>query len=104
MSEENVAQPAPQVGQIIPDVVQDQVVYRPGTTIPDWQATDARAFTFPEGWQAGDKLTADEGTVADVLNSEVLAGRITREQAIQSAQASGLTTGPGGYMPPGGPA
>lgn len=103
MSEENVAQPAPQVGQTIPNAVEDTVYTNPDGT-PNWQETLAHAFVYREGWQAGDKLEADQGTVADVLNREVLEGRITPEQAIQSAQASGLTTGPGAYEPPAGPA
>jgi hypothetical protein len=39
--------------------------------------------------------------IADSLDEQIASGNLTMEQALRSAQASGLTTGPGGYEPKG---
>lgn len=74
----------PAIGEVIPQAVQDVQGEAP--------------FIYPYRWVYGDRMVAGMGTVEYTLKQQVIAGAITVEQALESAQNSGLTTGPGAFQ------
>src|ERR1035437_7488202 len=58
-----LAQPAPAVGQVIPPAVQGSVVYQPGTSIPDWQATLNNTYAYPANFSPGQVQSNTPSTI-----------------------------------------
>ena len=72
-----VAQPWPQLGDAIPDAVEDVPGQAP--------------WIYPFRWQPGDIMVKGMGTLKYTLDQQVRAGAILPAQAEESARNSGLT-------------
>lgn len=71
-----VAQPWPNIGDVIPDAVQDVEGKPP--------------FIYPFRYQPGDRMVQGMGTIEYALNQQLIAGALSEEQAQASAKNSGI--------------
>lgn len=90
MSDVRIAQPWPKPGEVIPDAVEDPIIYAPGTSNVEWVATKNAAFTYWTGQMPGDIMDDSAHDMAAALHAQVKLGEITAETALQSASEAGL--------------
>jgi len=75
MAETIVAQPWPNVGDVIPQAVQD---------------TDGKVYIYPFRWQFGDRQVEGMGTAEYAIRQQFIAGALTEQEAEGAANNNGV--------------